>query len=50
VVRDEAARSEAIEGVRKFVAALGFEIVGLIDSPVHGPKGNVEALLAARRR
>ena len=50
VVRDEKARAAAIEGVRKFVADLGFEIIGIIDSPVHGPKGNVEALLAARKR
>jgi 23S rRNA (cytidine1920-2'-O)/16S rRNA (cytidine1409-2'-O)-methyltransferase len=50
VVRDEAVRSEAIASVRAFVEALGFEILGVLDSPVHGPKGNVEALLAARKR
>jgi 23S rRNA (cytidine1920-2'-O)/16S rRNA (cytidine1409-2'-O)-methyltransferase len=50
VVRDEEARRGAIEGIRAFVTELGFEEIGVIDSPVHGPKGNVEALLAARKR
>jgi 23S rRNA (cytidine1920-2'-O)/16S rRNA (cytidine1409-2'-O)-methyltransferase len=49
VVRDEEARRGAIEGIRAFVRELGFDEIGVIDSPVHGPKGNVEALLAARK-
>jgi len=50
VVRDAAARAEAIEGIRAFVAESGLEVLGLMDSPVPGPAGNVEALLAARKR
>lgn len=49
VVRDPAARAEAIEGVRAFVQASGLEVVGVMDSPVAGPAGNVEALLVARK-
>ncbi len=50
VVRDENARRHAIDGIRAWVAARGFDEVGCLDSPVHGPAGNVEALLAARKR
>lgn len=50
VVRDAAARTEAIEGIRAFVEDAGLEVLGVIDSPIAGPAGNVEALLAARRR
>lgn len=49
VVRDAVVRRAAIDRVRAFVAGRGLLEVGLIDSPVHGPAGNVEALLAARR-
>lgn len=49
VVRDPEARSEAIDSVRDFVAGEGFAVLGLIDSPVPGPAGNVEALLVARK-
>lgn len=49
VVRDAVARQAAIERIRAFVTAQGLDEVGLIDSPVHGPAGNVEALLIARR-
>ena len=50
VVRDEAARTHAIETVTRFVAEQGLEIVGVTDSPIPGPAGNREALLVARRR
>jgi 23S rRNA (cytidine1920-2'-O)/16S rRNA (cytidine1409-2'-O)-methyltransferase len=49
VVRDPAARAEAIDGIRAFVEAQGLAVVGVMDSPVPGPAGNVEALLVARR-
>lgn len=49
VVRDAAVRQAAIDRVRAFVKAQGLDEVGLIDSPVPGPAGNVEALLVARR-
>ncbi len=49
VVRDEAARRGAIDSIREFVRGEGLSEVGVIDSPVPGPAGNVEALLVARR-
>lgn len=49
VVRDETARAGAIESVKAYVESEGLKTVGVIDSPVPGPAGNVEALLVARR-
>jgi 23S rRNA (cytidine1920-2'-O)/16S rRNA (cytidine1409-2'-O)-methyltransferase len=49
VVKDPKLRAAAIESVRAFVADQGLEVLGIIDSPIAGPAGNVEALLAARR-
>jgi len=45
VVRDEAARRAAVEKVRAGAAALGLAEAGLVESPLKGPKGNVEFLL-----
>jgi 23S rRNA (cytidine1920-2'-O)/16S rRNA (cytidine1409-2'-O)-methyltransferase len=49
VVKDPKLRAAAIEGMRAFVAEQGLTVLGVIDSPIAGPAGNVEALLAARR-
>jgi 23S rRNA (cytidine1920-2'-O)/16S rRNA (cytidine1409-2'-O)-methyltransferase len=49
VVRDQAARAGAIEGVREVVEGQGLRVLGVMDSPIAGPAGNVEALLVARR-
>jgi 23S rRNA (cytidine1920-2'-O)/16S rRNA (cytidine1409-2'-O)-methyltransferase len=49
VVRDPAVRQASIDRIASVCAGLGLEVAGLIDSPVHGPAGNVEALLWARR-
>jgi 23S rRNA (cytidine1920-2'-O)/16S rRNA (cytidine1409-2'-O)-methyltransferase len=49
VVRDQVARQGAIDRIRAFVTAQGLREVGVIDSPVPGPAGNIEALLVARR-
>jgi 23S rRNA (cytidine1920-2'-O)/16S rRNA (cytidine1409-2'-O)-methyltransferase len=50
VVRDPVARQATIDRIRAFVAARGLVEVGVVDSPVAGPAGNVEALLVSRRR
>lgn len=50
VVRDAVARQEAIDGVKAFVEAQGMDILGIVDSTVPGPAGNLEALLAAVKR
>lgn len=49
VVRDEAVRAAAISGMKDFVEAEGLKVEGLVDSPVPGPAGNLEALLVARK-
>ncbi len=47
VVRDPAARQEAIDSVSAFIRGQGLTVRGVMDSPVPGPAGNVEALLVA---
>jgi 23S rRNA (cytidine1920-2'-O)/16S rRNA (cytidine1409-2'-O)-methyltransferase len=49
VVRDAAARQDAIDTVTAFVREQGLTVRGVMDSPVPGPAGNVEALLVADR-
>lgn len=48
VVRDAGARQAAIDRIAAFVAARELELIGVMDCPVPGPAGNVEALLVAR--
>jgi 23S rRNA (cytidine1920-2'-O)/16S rRNA (cytidine1409-2'-O)-methyltransferase len=50
IVRDAAARDEAVERVRRFVQEQGFEVKGIILSPITGQDGNVEYLLHAIRK
>lgn len=49
VVRDEEARAGAIDAVRRFVEEAGLAVLGVTDSPIPGPAGNLEALLVARK-
>jgi 23S rRNA (cytidine1920-2'-O)/16S rRNA (cytidine1409-2'-O)-methyltransferase len=49
VVRDQAARAAAIERMRGEVEGHGLHVLGVTDSPVLGPAGNREALVAARQ-
>jgi 23S rRNA (cytidine1920-2'-O)/16S rRNA (cytidine1409-2'-O)-methyltransferase len=46
VVKDEVARRRAIDRVVEAARALGFSPLGVIDSPIRGPAGNLEALAA----
>lgn len=49
IVRDEAARQEALDGVVGFLTAqAGWEIAGSLISPITGQSGNTEYLLGAR--
>lgn len=50
VVRDEGARRRAVTDVRDALEGLGCEVLGDAESPIKGPAGNVEYLVAARRR
>ncbi len=51
VVRDDAIRQQAVDKIVNFVQAelAGVEVVGVTESPIHGPKGNVEFLLGLKR-
>ena len=48
VVRDAVVRRRTIDELAAFIEALGFTKLGLIDSSIAGPAGNVEALFAGR--
>lgn len=50
IVRDETARSKAVETVRNFIKELELDVKGVIPSPITGQDGNVEYLLCAVRR
>ena len=48
LVRDDALRRAALEGVLSLVRQAGLEIVGSIDSPIAGAQGNREFLVAMK--
>ena len=50
VVRDPAVRQAVCDDIASTVASLGWEVSGLIPSPIEGGDGNVEFLLGARAR
>jgi 23S rRNA (cytidine1920-2'-O)/16S rRNA (cytidine1409-2'-O)-methyltransferase len=47
IVRDAAARTAAVESVVGFARESGFDVRGVIESPVKGAEGNVEFLMHA---
>jgi 23S rRNA (cytidine1920-2'-O)/16S rRNA (cytidine1409-2'-O)-methyltransferase len=49
IVKDAAKRHAAVERVRQELESLGLTTVGIIESPIHGQKGNVEYLLYAKK-
>ncbi len=51
VVKDDAVRQSAVDKILEFIPELpDAEVIGVIESPIHGPKGNVEYLLGLTRR
>ncbi|HHQ49710.1 MAG TPA: TlyA family RNA methyltransferase [Acidobacteria bacterium] len=48
IVRDEAVRRTVIDGTVTALAGLGLELLGVVPSPIHGQKGNLEELAAFR--
>lgn len=48
VVRDPALRAAAIDGAVEAVEASGLSVLATCDSPIAGPKGNLEAFLHAQ--
>jgi 23S rRNA (cytidine1920-2'-O)/16S rRNA (cytidine1409-2'-O)-methyltransferase len=49
VVRDPAVHQRVCAAASDWVASRGWTVEGLVQSPITGPEGNVEFLLAARR-
>jgi len=49
IVRDDAKRQAAVDGVVAFAREIGFDVKGVIESPVKGAEGNVEYLMYAAR-
>jgi 23S rRNA (cytidine1920-2'-O)/16S rRNA (cytidine1409-2'-O)-methyltransferase len=49
VVRDEAVHAAVCDGIAAFVSSLGWNVAGIIPSPIEGGDGNREFLLGARR-
>ena len=49
VVRDPAIHTQVCDSVKTFCEAEGFAVTGIVPSPLTGPKGNREFLLAAVR-
>jgi len=50
VVRDEQKRFEAVERIKAESEGMGFEVKGVIPSPIKGPKGNVEYLMYLKKK
>jgi len=48
IVRDVAAREEAVAAVRRVAREAGFEVLGAVPSPIPGRDGNREFLMAGR--
>ncbi|MBB3018844.1 23S rRNA (cytidine1920-2'-O)/16S rRNA (cytidine1409-2'-O)-methyltransferase [Microvirga lupini] len=49
IVRDGAVHRAVCEDMRDFVTSLGFEVMGIMPSPIEGGDGNREFLLGAHR-
>ena len=49
VVRDAALHARVCDEVRGWLEAAGWQVRGVVESPIRGPEGNVEFLIAAWR-
>jgi 23S rRNA (cytidine1920-2'-O)/16S rRNA (cytidine1409-2'-O)-methyltransferase len=49
VVRDPALHARVCGEVREWLEGAGWRVDGIVESPITGPEGNVEFLIAARR-
>ncbi|MEK6374575.1 MAG: TlyA family RNA methyltransferase [Acidobacteriota bacterium] len=47
IVRDDAKRAAAVDGVVLFARSIGFDVKRVIESPIKGAEGNVEYLMYA---
>jgi 23S rRNA (cytidine1920-2'-O)/16S rRNA (cytidine1409-2'-O)-methyltransferase len=49
VVRDETVHDRVCEAAADWLCSRGWSVEGIVPSPITGPEGNVEFLLAARK-
>ena len=49
VVRDPALHREVCARIAAWLSAQGWSVIGIVESPIRGPEGNVEFLIDARR-
>lgn len=49
IVKDDEARAESVKRIETLVASLGWQVKGVIDSPIAGGDGNLEYLIIAER-
>ena len=49
IVRDAAVHDEVCATIREWLTAEGWQVTGLVESPIKGRDGNTEFLIAARR-
>ncbi len=49
VVRDPVLHQRVCDEVREWLQQLGWDIEGIVESPITGPQGNVEFLISAKR-
>ena len=50
VVRDAAVHARVCADVRDWLSGEGWDVLDLVESPITGPEGNVEFLIAAVNR
>jgi 23S rRNA (cytidine1920-2'-O)/16S rRNA (cytidine1409-2'-O)-methyltransferase len=49
VVRDPSLHARVCAEVRGWLEGQGWQVLGIVESPIKGPEGNVEFLIAAQR-
>ena len=49
VVRDPALHARVCEEAREWLESAGWQVQGIVESPITGPKGNIEFLISAAR-
>lgn len=49
IVRDDKLRADTVTFVKNELASIGFEVLGLMESPIKGQKGNIELLIYLRK-
>ena len=49
IVKDDALREKVIMTITQFIIAQGWGVLGVIQSPITGPDGNIEYMIAAQK-